>query len=78
MAQVIAGVVLSEFTQVMPDSAIRQYCPQAEHLITHVAITKHVDSACIGSEIAANLTTSFGAKTQREESIGIQRRLLNI
>ena len=78
MAQVITGVVFPEFTQAIPDGAICQHGLQAQYLIAHVAIAKHIDSTGIGREIAADLATSFGAQTQGKKSIGVQGRLLNI
>ena len=52
--QVVAGVVLAQGAQAVPDAPVRQHHFQPEHQIAHRAIAQHVDAAGIGGKIAAN------------------------
>ena len=78
VAQGVAGVVLAERPQPIPDAAIGQYHFQAEHKIAGVAVAQHVDAAGVGGEIAADLTAAFGREAQGKKTIALVRRALDV
>ncbi len=68
--QVVAGVVLAQAAQAVPQAAVGQYDLQAEAEFARIAIAQHLHSTGIGGEIAADGGGAFGGKREREEAAG--------
>jgi hypothetical protein len=77
IAQVVAGVVLLERPQAVPDVPRRRHHLEAEHELAGVAVVQHVHAAGVGREVAADGAAALGGKAQREQPVVRCRRLLN-
>ncbi len=78
VAQVVAGIVLLQPAQPVPDLARRQHDFEAEAELAHVAIGKHRRAAGIGREIAADPAGAFRAERQRKQPAMRFGRLLDL
>jgi hypothetical protein len=58
--QVVAGVVLAQAAQAIPDLAARQHHFEAQRQFARVAVAQHLHAAGVGGQIAADLTASLG------------------
>jgi hypothetical protein len=74
--QVVAGVVLLERAQAVPDVAVGQHDLEAQHKVARVAVAQHLHAAGIGRKVAANLARALGAEAEREEAVMRRRRFL--
>ena len=70
LAQRVAGVVLAQPAQAVPDRAVGQHHLEAEHLFASVAVAQHVGAAGVGREVAADLAATLGGEAQREQQAG--------
>ena len=77
LLQVIAGVVLAQAAQPVPEAPVGQRDLEAEHQLAHVAVAQHADAAGIGRDVAADLAGALGAQREREQPVGVARRLLD-
>src|SRR5581483_10255185 len=55
LAQRIAGVVLAQRAQAIPDAPIRQHDFKSEREVTRIAVAQDIDAPGIGGEVAADL-----------------------
>ena len=55
LGQVVAGVVLAEPAQPVPDAAVGQHDLEAEHQLAGHAVAQHRGAAGVGGEVAADL-----------------------
>jgi len=65
VAQVVAGVVLAQARQAVPDLALRGDHLQAQAQLARVAIAQHLRAAGIGAQVAAQHAAAFGAQAER-------------
>ena len=71
--EIIPGIVLPKAVQIGQQIASRHHGLKAQHLISCVAVTQNVYTACIGREVAADLATAFRRQTKREKTPGFER-----
>ena len=76
--QVVAGVVLAQAPESVPDAAVGQDRFETQHEIARIAVAQHVDAARVGREIAADQTTAFATQAQRKQTVGFGRGLLYV
>ncbi len=76
LLQVVAGVVLAQPPQPVPDAAIGQHDLEAQGQLAGIAVAQYRNPAGVGREIAADLAAPLGAEAQREQPVG--RGLLQI
>ena len=69
IAQVVAGVVLLERTQAVPDLARGRHDLEAEHEMAGVAVVQHLHAAGVGREVAADGAASLGGKAERKQAV---------
>ena len=74
--EVVAGVVLLERAQAVPDVAVGQHDLEAHHQVARVAVAQHLHAAGVGREIAADLARALRAEAEREEAVMRRRGLL--
>ena len=74
--EVVAGIVLLERAQAVPDVAVGQHDLEAHHEVARVAVAQHLHAAGIGREIAADLAGALRAEAEREEAVMRRRRFL--
>ena len=77
LLEVVAGVVLAQSSEAAPDLAIREHDLEPEHEIARHAVAQHLDPAGVGRKIAADLAAPLRREAQREEPVGVLRRLLD-
>ena len=70
MAQRVAGVVLAQPTQAIPDLPIRQHHFQAQHQFARVAVAHRGVAAGIGGQHATDGGAALGAQAEREQAAG--------
>jgi hypothetical protein len=59
VAQVVAGVVLAQTRQAVPDLALRGDHLQPQTQLAGVAVAQHLGAARVGAQVAANGATAF-------------------
>ena len=67
--QVVAGIVLLQFVEVIEHAAIRQHHFEAQRVRTRNAVSDGRGAAGIGGEVAANGASAFGGKELRIEPV---------
>ena len=77
VAQVVAGIVLLEGAQPVPDLALGRYHFQAEHQLAGVAVVQDLHAAGVRREIAADRAASLGSQRKRKQPVVRGRRLLD-
>ncbi|MCY1544818.1 hypothetical protein D9M68_807240 [compost metagenome] len=65
MLEVVAGVVLAQGGQAVPDRAVGQHHFQAQDVVARVAVAQHAGAAGIGGDGAADLARAFRAQADR-------------
>jgi hypothetical protein len=75
--EVVAGVVLAQAAQAVPDAAVGQHHFQAQRQLAGIAVAQHLHAAGIGGQVAADGGAAFGGERQREQAISLARRLLH-
>jgi hypothetical protein len=76
--EVVAGIVLAELAQAVPDAAIGEDDLEAEAELAGIAIGDHRRAAGIGREIAADRAGTFRGEREREEPVRGLGRLLRL
>ena len=71
LLQVVAGVVLAQAAQAVPDAAVGQHHLDAEHQLARVAVAQHRGAAGVGREIAADRAAALGGERQRKHHAGV-------
>ena len=66
LLQVVAGVVLAQPAQAVPDAAVGQHHLETEHLLARGAVAQDVDAAGVGREVAADLAAAFCGERKRK------------
>ena len=66
VSQVVAGVVLLQGLEAVPDAPVGQHHLEAEHQLARVAVGQHADAAGVGAEVAAELAAALRRQAQRE------------
>ncbi len=77
VAKVVAGVVLAQAAQAVPDLAFGGHDLQAQREIARVAIAQHLRAAGVGGQVAADGAAAFGRQAQREQAVRGRRGLLH-
>ena len=78
LLQIVAGVVLAQPAQPVPDPPVGQYHLDPQGQLAGVAVAQHGDAAGIGRQIAADLAAALGAEAQRKQPVGLGGRLVQI
>ncbi len=78
LLQVVAGVVLAQPAQPVPQAAVGQHRLQSQDLFARRAVAQHVQPARIGGEVAADLAGAFRRQAQREQPVRVGRGLLEV
>ena len=78
VAQRIAGVVLAQPAQAVPDVALGRHHFQAQHQLARVAVAQHLGAARVGGQVAANGAAALGAQAEGEQPVRIARSLLHM
>ena len=76
LAQAIAGVVLAQPAQPVPDLAVRQHDLQPQHQVARIAVAHGVVAAGVGRQHAADLRAALGRDRQRQQAARLRRRVL--
>ena len=71
LLQVVAGVVLAQTSQPVPDLPIGRYDLEAQGQLAGIAVARHRDAAGVGRQIATDLAAALGAEAQWEEPVGL-------
>ena len=67
--QVVAGVVLLQRAEAVPDAAVGEHDLEAEHELARVAVGQHADAAGVGAEVAADLAGALRRQAEREQAV---------
>ena len=59
VTQVIAGIVLAQPVQAMPDLAVGRHYLQSQAQLAHVAVAQHLHPAGVGGQVAADGAAAF-------------------
>ena len=78
LLQIVAGVVLAQPPQPVPDPPVGQYDLEAQGQLAGIAVAQYRDAAGVGRQIAADLAAPLGTEAQREQPVGLGRGLLQI
>ena len=78
LLQIVAGVVLAQRPQPVPDAPVGQHHLDAQGQFAGVAVAQDGDAAGVGREIPADLAAALGAEAQRKQPVGLGRRLVQI
>ena len=73
LTQAIAGVVLAQPAQPVPDRAVGQHHLQPEHQVARVAVAHRVVATGVGGQHAADLRAALRRDRQRQQAAGISR-----
>ncbi len=76
LAQAIAGIVLAQGSEPVPDAAVRQHDLEPEHALARVAVAERVVAAGVGGKHAADLGGPFRADRERQQAGDGSRRVL--
>ena len=76
VAQVVAGVVLAQARQAVPDIALRRYHFQPQAQLARVAVAHDLRAASVGAQVAANGAAALGRHAQGEQKAGLLASLL--
>ena len=68
--QVVAGIVLAQAAQAVPDTSVRQHHFQPQHQIARIAVAQHAVAAGVGGQVAADLAIVQGCRQlEREQAV---------
>ena len=70
VAQVVAGVVLAQAGQAVPDLALRRHHFQAQAELARVAVAHHLRAAGVGAQVAADGAAALRGQAQGEQETG--------
>ena len=76
LLQIVAGIVLAQAAQPVPDPPVRQHDFEAQGQLARVAVAQYRDAAGIGRQIAADLAAALGAEAEGEQPVRLGGRLL--
>ncbi|WKT97695.1 alpha-amylase family glycosyl hydrolase [Micromonospora soli] len=77
LLEVVAGVVLPQPPEPVPDPPVGEHHLQPEGQVPHRAVAEHSGPAGVGREVAADGATSLRAEGEREEPAGGRRGRLH-
>ena len=75
--QVVAGIVLAQPAQPVPDPPVGKHDFEPEHQIAGIAVGQHRRAAGIGADIAADLTAALRTDSQGEQPVDLVGRRLH-
>ena len=78
MLEVVAGVVLAQGLQPVPDPPVGEHHFEPEHQVAGIAIGEHGGSAGIGGEVASDPAGAFRGQREREQETCLGRGGLDI
>ena len=78
VAQVVAGVVLAQPPQPVPDLAVSGHHLQPQAQVARIAEAQHLHAAGIGRQVAAYRAASLGCQAEREQAPRLGGRLLHV
>ena len=68
LLQIVAGVVLAQTAQAVPDAPVGEHHFEAERQLARIAEAQHRGAAGVGRQVAADRAASFGRERQREHT----------
>src|SRR5438270_425823 len=77
LLEIVAGVVLAQSAQAVPNASIGQHDLEAEHLFARGAVAQHIDAAGVGRQIAADLAAALRGKREGKEASRLVGRALH-
>ena len=77
VAQVVAGVVLAQARQAVPDAPLGGDDLEAEALLARVAVADDLRAAGVGREVAADRAAALGGEAEREQQAALGRSFLH-
>src|SRR5260370_526503 len=75
---IVAGIVLAQAAKAVPTPAVGQHHLEAQCQLAGFAVAQDRDAAGVGRQIAADLTGPLGPEAEREQSVGLGGRLLQV
>ena len=78
VTQVVAGIVLAQAAQAVPQFAGRGHHFQPQAQFARVAVAQHRGAAGIGAEVAADGAAAFRRQAQREQAAVLARHFLQV
>ena len=78
MLQIVAGIVLAQPAQPVPDPPIRQHDFETQGQLARIAVAQYRNPAGIGRQISADLAAALGAEAEGEQPVGLAGRLLQM
>lgn len=78
IAQVVAGVVLAQSAQAVPDLALRRHDLEAETELARVAVAQHRGAARVRRQVAADRAAAFRREAEREQAAAFARACLHV
>src|SRR5215470_3182207 len=78
MLEIVAGVVLTQPAQPVPDFAGGQDYLEAQHEFARVPVAQYRRTARVRREVPADFAAALGGEAQGEQASGLLRGLLNV
>src|SRR5712671_7345261 len=78
LLQIVAGIVLAQAAKAVPNPSVGQHHLEAQCQLAGFAVAQDRDAAGVGRQIAADLTGPLGPEAEREQSVGLGGRLLQV
>jgi alpha/beta hydrolase family protein len=78
LLQIVAGIVLAQAAKAVPNPSVGQHHLEAQCQLAGIAVAQDRDAAGVGRQIAADLTGPLGPEAEREQSVGLGGRLLQV
>ena len=78
LLHVVAGVVLAQPAQAVPNAAVGQHHLEPQHEIARIAVAQHLDAAGIGRNVAADLARALRPQAQGEQAPRLRGRRLDL
>ena len=78
MLEVVAGVVLPERRQPVPDPAVRQHHLEPEREVARIAVAQHAGAARVGGQVAADPRRPLAAEREGEQAAGLGGGFLDV
>src|SRR6202011_5219976 len=71
LLQIVAGIVLAQAAQPVPDPPVREHDLEAQSQLARIAVAQYRDAAGIGRQIAADLAAALAAEAERKRPVGL-------
>ena len=78
MAQVIAGVVLAQAREAVPDAPVGQHHLDPQTEVAGIAVAQHIDAARVGGKVSADPRRALGGDAEGEQPVHRRRRIVDV